>query len=44
MLTAALAHTGLTGPADGRPLHFTAHDFRRLFITDAVLSGLPPHI
>jgi hypothetical protein len=44
MLTAALAHTGLTDPADGRPLHFTPHDFRRLFITDAVLSGLPPHI
>jgi integrase len=44
MLTAALAHTELTDPADGGPLHFTPHDFRRLFITDAVLSGLPPHI
>ena len=44
MLTAALAHTGLTDPADGEPLHFTPHDFRRLFITDAILSGLPPHI
>jgi integrase len=44
MLTSALAHTGLTDPADGTPLHFTPHDFRRLFITDAVLSGLPPHI
>jgi hypothetical protein len=44
MLTAALAHTGLTDPANGGPLHFTPHDFRRLFITDAVLSGLPPHI
>jgi len=44
MLTEALAHTGLTDPADGGPLHFTPHDFRRLFITDAVLSGLPPHI
>jgi integrase len=44
MLTEALAHTGLTDPADGSPLRFTPHDFRRLFITDAVLSGLPPHI
>ena len=44
MLTSSLAHTGLTDPADGSPLHFTPHDFRRLFITDAVLSGLPPHI
>jgi integrase len=44
MLTEALACTGLTDPADGQPLHFTPHDFRRLFITDAVLSGLPPHI
>jgi integrase len=44
ILTDALAHTGLTDPATGRPLHFTPHDFRRLFITDAVLNGLPPHI
>jgi integrase len=44
LLTAALAHTGLVDPASGGPLHFTPHDFRRLFITDAILSGLPPHI
>lgn len=44
MLTEALACTGLTDPADGQPLRFTPHDFRRMFITDAVLSGLPPHI
>jgi integrase len=44
MLTAALDHTGLTDPASGGPLRFTPHDFRRLFITDAILSGLPPHI
>jgi integrase len=44
MLTTALAHTGLADPATGGPLHFTPHDFRRLFITDAVLNGLPPHI
>jgi integrase len=44
MLNGALAHTGLVDPADGRPLHYTPHDFRRIFITDAIMSGLPPHI
>jgi integrase len=44
MLNAALAHTGLKDPATGQPLHYTPHDFRRIFITDAVMSGLPPHI
>ena len=44
MLTTALAHSPLTDPETGGPLHFTPHDFRRMFITDAILSGLPPHI
>ena len=44
LLDEALARTGLTDPADGGPLRYTAHDFRRVFITDAVLNGLPPHI
>ena len=44
MLQASLAHTGLTDPIDGRPLNFTPHDFRRMFITDAIMNGLPPHI
>ncbi len=44
MLAAALARTGLVDPTTGGPLHFTPHDFRRMFITDAVMSGLPPHI
>ena len=44
MLTAAFAHTGLTDPATGDPIRFTPHDFRRMFITDAILNGLPPHI
>ncbi|MFF5846996.1 tyrosine-type recombinase/integrase [Streptomyces massasporeus] len=35
--------TGLTD-ADGCPLDFDPHDFRRIFITDAIRSGLPPHI
>ena len=43
LLAAALARTGLTSP-DGEPLHYTPHDFRRMFLTDAILNGLPPHI
>jgi len=30
--------------AAGRPLRYTFHDFRRIFITDAILHGMPPHI
>jgi integrase len=44
MLDDAVTDSGLTEPATGQPLRFTPHDFRRLFITDAVLNGLPPHI
>ncbi|MFJ9034717.1 tyrosine-type recombinase/integrase [Streptomyces sp. NPDC102274] len=44
MLQAALAGTGLVDPGDGRPLNYTPHDFRRMFITDAIMNGLPPHI
>ncbi|BBJ37759.1 hypothetical protein SSPO_004770 [Streptomyces antimycoticus] len=43
MLDQALIDTGLTDAA-GAPLRYTPHDFRRLFITDALLNGLPPHI
>ncbi|MEI6624454.1 MAG: site-specific integrase, partial [Actinomycetes bacterium] len=43
LLTKALAHTGLLD-TDGQPLHYTPHDFRRVFITDAIMNGLPPHI
>ena len=43
ILTSALTRTGLTGPA-GAPLHYTPHDFRRMFLTDAIMNGLPPHI
>ena len=25
-------------------MRYTPHDFRRIFITDAIMSGLPPHI
>lgn len=30
--------------AGGRPMRYTFHDFRRLFITDAIMHGMPPHI
>ena len=42
-LDRAVAASGLTD-ATGQPLRFTPHDFRRLFLTDAIRSGLPPHI
>ena len=34
---------GITG-TDGKPLIFKPHDFRRIFTTDAILNGMPPHI
>jgi integrase len=43
LLDEALARTGLVDH-DGAPLRLTPHDFRRMFITDAIRSGLPPHI
>jgi hypothetical protein len=42
-LDAALAAIGVRDAA-GRTLRYTFHDFRRLFITDAILHGMPPHI
>jgi integrase len=44
LLEEALARTHLVGRSDGMPLRYTPHDFRRIFITDAILNGLPPHI
>ncbi|WP_244205207.1 site-specific integrase [Streptomyces bobili] len=43
LLINALAATGLTN-ADGEALSFSPHDFRRIFVTDAIMNGLPPHI
>jgi integrase len=40
LLLNALAVTGLTDAA-GDPLVFSPHDFRRIFVTDAIMSGLP---
>jgi site-specific recombinase XerD len=37
------AASGLTDTA-GMPLRYAPHDFRRLFVTDAIMNGLPPHI
>lgn len=37
----ALAETGFKD-GGGEPLRYTFHDFRRLFITDAIMHGMPP--
>jgi len=39
----ALTATGITDRS-ANPLRYTFHDFRRLFITDAIMHGMPPHI
>ncbi len=44
MLNAAVARAGLVDSVEARPLRYTPHDFRRMFITDVILNGLPPHI
>lgn len=43
LLNNTVALTGLRDAA-GQPLNFTAHDFRRIFATEAVTGGLPVHI
>lgn len=43
LIQPALNGTGLTD-ASGNPLGFVPHDFRRVFVTEAVLNGMPPHI
>ncbi len=43
LLREAPAAAGITGTG-GRPLDFQPHDFRRLWTTDAILNGMPPHI
>ncbi|MBV8346193.1 MAG: site-specific integrase [Mycolicibacterium sp.] len=43
MLNRTLDRTDLRDTA-GQPLRFTAHDFRRIFATEAVNGGLPVHI
>jgi integrase len=43
LLNAALSIAGLAD-VTGAVLSFTPHDFRRIFTTEAVLNGMPPHI
>jgi integrase len=43
LLNDSVARTGLRDAA-GDELNYTAHDFRRIFTTDAVTGGLPVHI
>ncbi len=43
LLDEALARADLTDPS-GKPLTFVPHDFRRIFTTDAISNGMPPHI
>jgi hypothetical protein len=43
LLITTIAAAGLTD-IDGNPLVFQPHDFRRIFVTDAIMNGLPPHI
>lgn len=42
-LDETLRASGITD-SSGQPLLFQPHDFRRMFITEAILNGLPPHI
>jgi integrase len=43
LLNRTLDRAGLRDTA-GNPMHFTPHDFRRIFATEAVTGGLPVHI
>ena len=43
LLNDAIGRAGIRG-SDGMPLEYTAHDFRRIFATEAVTGGLPVHI
>lgn len=43
LLRDALANNGVTD-ASGKPIVFAPHDLRRIFVTDAVMNGMPPHI
>ncbi|WP_328442771.1 tyrosine-type recombinase/integrase [Amycolatopsis sp. NBC_00438] len=43
LLDQTVARAGLT-TADGHPLRYRPHDFRRMFATEAAAGGLPVHI
>ncbi|MFB7191470.1 tyrosine-type recombinase/integrase [Streptomyces sp. NPDC056178] len=42
-LNEILQAAGLTN-ATGQPLNYQPHDFRRIFTTEAIMNGMPPHI
>lgn len=44
LVSQSLSRTGLTDKTTGKPLGFAPHDFRRIFTTDAIMNGMPPHI
>ncbi|CAM4162798.1 hypothetical protein NONI108955_12405 [Nocardia ninae] len=37
-----LDKTAMTDAA-GEPLYFQPHDLRRIFVTEAIVNGMPPH-
>jgi len=43
LINIAVARGAITD-TDGRALRFAPHDFRRIFVTDAIMHGMPPHI
>ncbi|MCX4808258.1 site-specific integrase [Streptomyces sp. NBC_01214] len=43
MLDSALGRAGIVD-VTGEPIKYRPHDFRRMFVTEAVMNGLPPHI
>lgn len=43
LLGDTIDRAGLQDPT-GQPLRYTPHDFRRMFVTEAVTGGLPVHI
>lgn len=43
LLKGALTTSGVTD-ASGKPVAFAPHDLRRIFVTNAVMNGMPPHI
>jgi len=43
LLVHAFNRAGMVS-ASGQPLRYVPHDFRRIFVTEAILNGMPPHI
>jgi site-specific recombinase XerD len=43
LLAHAFNQAGLVTDS-GEPLRYVPHDFRRIFVTEAIMNGMPPHI